>query len=34
MAKRFAVGAMELISLGTFVAMVLTWAALFAAPGV
>lgn len=34
MARRFAVGAAELASLGTFVAMVLTWAAVLSGPGV
>lgn len=33
-AKRLAVGMVELASLGTFVAMVLTWAAVLSGPGV
>ncbi len=34
MARRFAAGAIEMASLGMFVAMILTWAAVFAGPGV
>jgi hypothetical protein len=34
MTRRLVVGMTELASLGMFVAMVLTWAAIFAAPGV
>jgi hypothetical protein len=34
MTRRLMVGMTELASLGVFVAMVLTWAAIFAAPGV
>jgi hypothetical protein len=34
MTRRLVVGVTEVASLGTFIAMILTWAAIFAAPGV
>jgi hypothetical protein len=34
MTRLFVVGLTEIASLGTFIAMILTWAAIFSAPGV
>ncbi len=34
MTRRFVVGLTEMASLGTFIMMILTWAAIFSAPGV
>jgi hypothetical protein len=34
MTRRLVVGLTEVASLGTFIAMILTWAAIFSGPGV